>query len=185
MKLRGAERRGGADARRSRRPRRRADRAGRPRRHRRPRFGVGGLVDRLVGMFGARQRLRRAAAAPAARRGGGQPRAARSRGGVSPAGPGDQRRPLRRAGRPSALRRPHLHPPQDDARAGGAAIELERRALPQAAGADGAAVRRSAGGDHRHARARRSARLHDGGSRLPLSRYPSRRARRWRRSCAR
>ena len=30
-----------------------------------PRFGVGGLVDRLVGVFGARQRRDRAAAAPA------------------------------------------------------------------------------------------------------------------------
>ena len=33
-----------------------------------PRFGVGGLVDRLVGVFGRSQSLHRAAAAPAARR---------------------------------------------------------------------------------------------------------------------
>ena len=70
-----------------------------------------------------RRRLPRAAAPPPARRGVGQPRAARSRRGVPRAGPRDQRRPLRRAGRSPALRRPHLHPPQDDAGAGGTAAD--------------------------------------------------------------
>ena len=47
------------------------------------------------------------------------------------------------AGRAAALRRAHLHPPQDDARAGGAAAGAERRALPEAAGRDGGALRGS------------------------------------------
>ena len=101
-----------------------------------------------------------------------QSRAARSRVGVPPAGRRHQRRALCRAARPAALRRAHLHPPQDDARARRAAAELERRALSQAARRDGAAVQRSAGGHRRHPRAGRSARVHDGGSRLPLSRLP-------------
>ena len=54
----------------------------------------------------------------------------------------------------------------------GRRLTLQRRALPKAAGRDGAAVRRSAGGDRRHARAGRAARIHDGRSRLPLSGLP-------------
>ena len=88
-----------------------------------PRFGVGGLVDRLVGLFGARtscielQRhlLRDEESDNQALR--------RSRVGVSRAGRRDQRRALRGAGRAAALRRPHVHPPQDDARARRAAAE--------------------------------------------------------------
>ena len=77
------------------------------------------------------QHLPRAAAAPAARRGSRQSRAARSGRRVPRADPRDQRRPLRRAGGSPALRRAHLHPPQDHAGAGGPAIELQRRALPE------------------------------------------------------
>ena len=79
------------------------------------RFGVGGLVDRLVGVFGRghtylelqRHLLRDEEADNHALRDLARrvPRAARRH----------QRRPLRRARRSAALRRAHLHPPQDDA----------------------------------------------------------------------
>ena len=117
-----------------------------------PRFGVGGLVDRLVGVFGRERCGDRAAAPPAARRGVRQPCADRSRVGVPSAAGRDQRRALRRAGRSAALRRPHLHPPQDHARARRAAAVVQRRALSQVAGGDGAVVQRSAGGDRRRTR---------------------------------
>ena len=65
----GAERGGRAHARRARRPRRRARRAGGRTAINGPRFGVGGLVDRLVGDLRRVAGLRRAAAASAARRG--------------------------------------------------------------------------------------------------------------------
>ena len=64
------------------------------------RYGVGGLLDRLVGIFGRAQRLRRAAAASAARRGSRQRGADRAGRGVSRAGRRHQRRALRRR-RPS------------------------------------------------------------------------------------
>ena len=96
MKLRGAEGGGRADARGARRPP-----AGSSRWSGAPRSAADGsasaaCVDRIVGVFGAAQRVHRAAAPPAARRGSRQPRAARSRRGVSRAGHRDQRRALRR-----------------------------------------------------------------------------------------
>ncbi len=182
-----AERGRGADARRSRRPRRRARRARRAHgdrrravRRRRPRRSPRRHVRRA-------ERLRRAAAPPAARRGmrttmrcAISPRAFHlpvvATNGVRFAEPADRplydvltcirhKTTLERAGR---------------------RLTCERRALPEDAGGDGAAVRRPAGGDRRHRRARRSPRLHDGRSRLPLSRVSGAgRARRWRRSCGR
>ena len=112
------------------------DRAGRARRRStRERHGVGGLVDRLVGLFGRGQvwielqrHFRRDEQADAAV-------AARSGGGVSRAGDGVERRAVRDAGGAAALRRAHLHPAQDDARAGGAAADGECRAVSEAAGA--------------------------------------------------
>ncbi len=150
------------------------------------RYGVGGLVDRLVGLFGRAGVFVEIAAAPAARRGGGHPGAPRSGVGLSRAGRRDQRRPLRGARRAAALRRPHLHPPQDDAGAGRPAAERERRAVPEAARGHGAAVRRPAARGGGDARAGRTPRVHAGRPRLPLSRLPrARRARRRRRSCGR
>ena len=70
-------------------------------------------------------------------------------GGVPAAGDGVERRAVRVAGGAAALRRAHVHPSQDDAGAGGAAADGERRAVSEAAGADGAAVRGSAAGARR------------------------------------
>ena len=116
----------------------------------------------------------------------GQPRARRSRLRVSRAGHRDQRRPLRRAGRSPAVRRAHLHPSQDDARARRPAAGVERRALSQAAGRDGAALRGHAGAPWR----RRASSPIASATRWPISAtaFPSTRcppARRWRRSCGR
>ena len=91
-------------------------------------------------------------------------------GGVPGAGDGVQRRAVRDAGSAAALRRPHLHPAQDDAGAGGAAADGECRAVSEAAGGDGAAVRGSAAGARGHRSAGRAARVHAGESRLSLSR---------------
>ena len=172
MKLRGAERRRA----RSRSTRSTAGR--RAGRARRPRDAERAALRRRrawsIGWSGVRRGacLRRAAAPPAARRGVRQPRAARSRRGVSRADHRHQRRPLRRAGRSAALRRAHLHPSQDDARARRAASELERRALPEDADAMAQLFGDMPEAHRRHARARGSPRVHDGGSRLPLSGIP-------------
>ena len=109
------------------------------------RYGVGGLLDRLVGLFGPSQvyvelqrhlhrdeELDNQALANA---GLGVPRADCR----------DQRRALRHARGSAALRRADLRASQDDAGAGGAEAGAQRRALSEVAGADGAAVRRSAG----------------------------------------
>ena len=119
-----------------------------------------------------RQRLRRAAAAPAARRGSRQPGAAsisRRRFTCRSSPPTACASPSRPSGRcstcsPASATRPTL------AQAG-RRLALERRALSEAAGRDGAAVRRSAA--RRVAGTRELAdrlAVHDGRSRLPLSR---------------
>ena len=136
---------------------------GAPFRRRRARRSHRRRVRRVAG-------LRRAAAASPARAGVGQPDPARARRRVSRAGDCHQRRALRRAVGSAALRRAHLHPPQDHARARRTPADLQRRALSEVAGGDGAAVRRSAAGGRRHRRARRPPRLHDGRSRLSLPR---------------
>ncbi len=166
----GAEGRRRAHAGRSGRPCQRAGGAGRAGCHQRPAFRRRRAGRSAGGRIRRRQRRHRAAAAPAQGRRVGQPRADGPRVRVPPAGRRDQRRALRRAGRPAVLRRAHLHPPQDHARSRRTTADLERGALSQGAGGDGPAVQRSAGGDHRRPCAGRAARIHDGGSRLPLSR---------------
>ena len=68
MKLRAPKEEGALTPRGSRRSRRRAGGAGRPTAAAADRRGVGGLLDRLVGIFGCSQRLRRTAAPPPSRR---------------------------------------------------------------------------------------------------------------------
>ena len=178
MKAGRAEGRGHGDGRRphargSRRHDRRADRAGRTGRARR-RDGAARRrrAARSPGR-GVRPRspLRRAAAAPAARRGGRQPGADHARLGVPRAAPRDQRRPLRRAGgaaaattsspasatRPTSIA-PGSGSPRNAERYLKSPAEMAQlfADLPEAVARD--------------ARARRSARLHDGRSRLPLPR---------------
>ena len=97
----------------------RADRARRARHAERPRFGVGGLIDRLVGVFGRGRTYLELQRHLLRDEETGQSRAARSRGRVPRADRRDQRRPLRRAVRSPALRCPHLHPAQDDHRRAG------------------------------------------------------------------
>ena len=134
-----------------------------------PRFGVGGLVDRLVGTFGARTSASSCSAICCARKRPTIRRCAISRRRFTcrSSPPTACASPSRRS---AALRRAHLHPAQDDARARRTASELERGAVSEAARRHGAALRRPAGGDRRHARAGGSSRVHDGGSRLSLSR---------------
>ena len=55
----------------------------------------------------------------------------------------DQRRPLRDAGGAAAVRRAHLHSPSHRSGAAGTPAGAQRRAVPEAAGRDGGAVRRS------------------------------------------
>ena len=150
------------------------------------RFGVGGLVDRLVGVFGRantylelqRHLLRDEEADNHALRdlAGAFHVPIVATNGVRFAEPAD--RPLYDV---LTCIRHKTH-----AGRGGTAPELQRRALPQDAGADGEAVRRHPRGARRGGGARRSAVVHDGGSRLPLSGVPgAARGSRWRRSCAR
>ena len=56
--------------------------------------------------------------------------------------------------------------------AAGRRLALQRRALPEAARADGGAVSRHPGGGRRHRGAGRSAPVHDGRPRVPLPRLP-------------
>ena len=85
------------------------------------------------------------------------------------AGGGHRRRAVRVAGGTSAVRRAHLHPRARVAAAGGPPDGGQRRALPEAAGADGPALRRHAAGGVGHARPRRSPAVLDAGSGLSLS----------------
>ena len=142
------------------------------------RYGVGGLLDRLVGIFGRGERLRGAAAASPARRGGRQ----RARSSISPGRTTCRSSPPTACGSP----RPRIVRSSTCSRASttasrstraGRRLARERRAVPEDAGADGGALQRSAAGDRRHRRARRSAAVHDGRSRLSLSRLSGARGR--------
>ncbi len=134
------------------------------------RFGVGGLVDRMVGIFGAskvyvelqrhllreeesdNQTLRELASAfhvPVI-----------ATNGVRFAEPAD--RPLYDV--LTCIRH------KTTLERAGTASDLECRALPEAGRGHGAAVRRHPRSDGRDTRAGGSPRVHDGGSRLPLSR---------------
>ena len=167
-----AERRRRAGARGARRLHRRAGRAGRPRRcSTARRYGVGGLLDRLVGIFGREQRLRRAAAASAAatRKPTTQALvdlAAAFRvpivatNGVRFATPAE--RPLF-----DVLTCIHHHTDARRARAAGWRRNAERYLKSPAEMAALFADRARRG--RAHARARRAAAVHDGRSRLPLS----------------
>ena len=132
------------------------------------RHGVAGLLDQIVGVFGRAQVVRGDPAAPHARRGSGQPHPRVGGRGLSRADPGHQRRAVRHARRPSAVRRADVHPAWHHARACGASPRGQRRALPEVAEADAGALQRSAAGAGQHACAGRSSRLHARQSRLPL-----------------
>ncbi len=107
------------------------------------RYGVGGLLDRLIGAVRPRAGLRRAAAASAPRSGRRQRHARVPGRRVSRADRRHRRRALCRARRAPALRRAHGDPRAHHARCGRASARGQRRALSQAAGADGAALCRS------------------------------------------
>ena len=150
------------------------------------RFGVGGLLDRIVGVFGRGQHLRRAAAAPAARSGRRQRCAGLPRGGVSRAARRDRRCRLRDAGRAAAVRCADLDSRARHADARRPQARRQRRALLEAAGADGAAVRGSPRRGARDARARRSPAVqHDTTSAIAFRNIRSPTARPRSRSCAR
>ena len=117
----------------------------------------------------AAQRVRRAAAPPAPRRGSRLGGAGRAGTGVPRAGRGHERRPVRRACGPSAVRRADVRSPPYHARRRGAAARAQRRAVSEIAGGDGAALcgsPRRAGG---YRGARGAARVHDGRPGIPLS----------------
>ena len=82
------------------------------------RFGVGGLLDRLVGLFGRDRDVHRGPASRTPRRGARQPDARLDGRGVPGAGRRHRRRPLRDAGPSAALRRAHMHAPSHRSRAG-------------------------------------------------------------------
>ena len=134
--------------------------------------GVGGLLDRLVGTFG------RAGVYVAIARHLDRAQeidneiAHRSGRRVSRAHPRHRRRAVRLARRAAAARRLHVPPSQDDAGAGRPAAGGQCRALPAIARGHGGALCRFAAGRHGHARAGRSARVHDGRPGLSLSRIP-------------
>ena len=128
-------------------------------------------LDRLVGLFGRDQRLRRAAAALPPRRGGRQRHARRPGRGVPRAARRHGRRPLRRpraTGRCSTSSRASATTRRSAGAGRRLAPNAERYLKPPAR--DGGAVRRSARGGGATRRAGRPPAVHDGRSRLPLSR---------------
>ncbi len=150
------------------------------------RHGVGGLVDRLVGIFGRQQVVDRSAASLSPRRAGRSAVAARS--GARRFACRSWRRtacasPRRRRGRSTTCFTCIRHK-TTLARAGRLLVG-QRRAVSEAAGDDGAAVFGSAAGAGRHRSAGRAARVHARESRLPVSRVSRcRRGRRRRRFSA-
>ncbi len=126
---------------------------------------------------GHRPAVRGDAAAPGPARGAREPAPDRRGAGARAAHRGRRGRPACGAAGEAAVRRAHLHPPEDHAGRGGPAPLAQRRAPRPPPAPDRGALRRSPGRGAQDARDRRALRLHARRSRVPAARaaVPARR----------
>ena len=132
-------------------------------------YGVGGLLDRLVGPVRARPACTSSCSVIsfATRRQNNVALTELAQAFRVPVRR-QQRRALRGAVGSAAVRRADMHPPSNHARCRRPPARAQRRAVPEVAGGHGAAVRRSPRRRWPERGAGRAPRVHDGRSRVPL-----------------